>query len=178
MNGKKERTDAELAKSLRLYNWIGTASGAFVSLLGLGLVFHGFASQRRTLPFFIFGAIIALAGFSFVRFFRRSSTRQQWIQHHCTPVAMRVRLRQDSSGDEWTAEIFEGKDEPAGGAPTYRLPIQPPAGNVSSLNVPASASVYFDPERGHPTLIETEDGMLWGRKPKVVDAPRAIRSRH
>jgi hypothetical protein len=164
MSGKKDRSDEELARSLRLYDWIGTVSGVFVLLLGLGLVLHGLESNTRTLPFFIFGAIIALAGFSFVRFFRRAGTRQQWIQHQCTPVSMRVRVQQEQYGKEWTAEIFEGQGDNDGGAPIYRLPIQPPAGDVTSLNVPVSASVYFDPERGHPTLIETEAGMLWGKQ--------------
>lgn len=175
MSPEKERSNTGLARSLRIYDRIGTGSGAFVLLLGVGLIVHGLTSATRTLPFLLFGSIIALAGFTFIRFFRRSSTRQQWIQHHCTPVAMRVRIQQDKSGEEWTAEIFEGKGEPTGRDPVYRLPIQPPTGDVASYTVPVPASVYLDPEHGIPTLIETEAGMLWGRRPKAVDSPRRVK---
>ncbi|MFA6233623.1 MAG: hypothetical protein WC824_05455 [Bacteroidota bacterium] len=156
------RFDAARTRALRHYLIIGQSSGALVLVLAAALVFHGLTGSPRPLLYIVSGLLLSGIGISFVRFFRRVSTRQQWIQHHCPPITMYVRMASGQATNECIMDVYDEKGEFPESAHLYQFSFQPQAWDSSLFAVPVLAAVYFDPERGQPTLIETDHGFLWG----------------
>ncbi|MBE0644002.1 MAG: hypothetical protein IH600_07970 [Bacteroidetes bacterium] len=163
VNSAANHSDPVFALRLRRYDWIGTSSGAFVLLLGLSLVVHGFGWSPRPLPYVFFGFILADAGGAFILFFRRTSTRQQWILRHCPAVAMRLRIVVDDRGEGHFARLYAESGDVVERSALFVLPVQAPADEVPSTGELIPCSVYFDPESGSPAAIQTEDTVYWVR---------------
>lgn len=163
---RQSHADPALARELRRYLLIGKSIGGLVLLLSVALVVNGVSTGTRPVMFVFFGLILAEVGIVFIRFFRRPSTRQKWVQRKCPPRPMFLRLDPDTSDNALTALLFSSEDAAGKEDPLFRVGIHPHdtrsmRGSGPSQDGPVACSTYFDPESGAPAVIETEDAVFW-----------------
>ena len=156
--------DAPCARALRLYLRIGTAAGGLVLLIAVALVANGIIQGRRPVMFVLFGLILTEVGIVFVKFFRKPATRFNWIQRKCTPLLMRVRCMSAGTDGAAVALLYPADGPVAEASPRFRLEILVPDGRENTDSHLESCRVFFDPERGTPAVIETDDAVYWRRE--------------
>lgn len=157
----ERRSDELLAVRWRNYTRVVAASGAFVLLLSLVVTAGGIFTSPRPAMFVFFGIVLANVGISFVRFSRSTGTRQRWVRRHAAPVRMRLLVR--ALGKDTLALLFLPDDEVDEAHPRTRVPVTTRGSGVPAEDTPTDCEVYFDPERGWPAVIETEDVVYWAR---------------
>jgi hypothetical protein len=155
------RRDAARARELRRYLMIGKSIGGLVLLLSVALVVNGVSTGTRPVMFVIFGLILAEVGIVFIRFFRRPSTRQKWVQRHCPPRTMRVTCESEDAGITLVALLYPEHGDAAEVNPVFRVPIADPDRKRIPRGSLEACSVYVDPETAQPAVIETEDVVYW-----------------
>lgn len=153
--------DQARARELRRYLLIGKTIGGLVLLLSVALVVNGASSGTRPVMFVMFGLILAEVGIVFIRFFRRPSTRQKWIQRHCPPRPMRVTCESEDAGITLAALLYPEHGNAAELNPVFRVPILDPDRKWIPRGGLEACSVYVDPETAQPAVIETEDVVYW-----------------
>lgn len=157
----ERHTDERLAARLRRYTRIVGASGALVLLLSLVTAAGGIFTSPRPAMFVFFGIVLANVGISFIRFSRSIGTRQRWVRRHATPVGMHLLPR--GVGEDMQALLFLPDDRMDEARPRVRVPVTTRGSSVPDQDIPTDCVVYFDPERGWPAVIETEDVVYWTR---------------
>jgi hypothetical protein len=158
--GERRRDDA-LAARLRRYRSIGTATGVLVMLLSLFTAAGGIFTSPRPVLFVVFGIILANVGIAFVRFSHGTGTRQRWIRKFASPVRMRLLLQQH--GGVTRALLFADGEAVDAAQPRLTVPVAPDEKTAPGSPDPVECTVYFDPERGWPAVIETEQTVYWAR---------------
>ncbi len=153
--------DSTRARQLRRYLRIGKSVGVLVLLLAVALVVNGVNSGRRPVMFILSGLILAEVGIVFIRFFRRASTRQKWIQRHCPPRTMRFTRESGDAGITLAALLYPEHGNAAEVNPVFRIPIADPDRKRIPRGGLEACSVYIDPETAQPAVIETEDAVFW-----------------
>lgn len=157
----ERQTDDRLAVRLRRYRHIVGASGALVLLLSLVTAAGGIFTSLRPVMLVIFAIVLANVGIFFVRFSRSTGTRQRWVRRHAVPLRMRLLLR--ALGTDMQVLLFMPSDVVDEAHPRVRVPVTTREGDVVGQSSPIDCDVYFDPERGWPAVIETEDVVYWAR---------------
>lgn len=157
----ERRTDERLAVRWRRYRRIVAASGVLVLLLSLVVTAGGIFTSPRPAMYVFFGIVLANVGISFIRFSRSIGTRQRWVRRHAAPVRMRLLRR--AGGADMQVLLFMPDDGMDESRPRVRVPVTTRGEGVSAQAAPSDCDVYFDPERGWPAVIETEDVVFWGR---------------